>query len=737
MKKAKTILSVVLALAMVLVLASCKAQDKKAADAVAELIDAIYVQEWNENTDEQCAAAKAAWDKLTDAQKELVEGEEADPDYFGRDTGDASKDDPRNADGIGKKEILVVSFGTSFNDSRAKDIKGIEDALAEAYPDWQVRRAFTAQIIINHVQARDGEKIDNVKQALDRAVANGVEILVVQPTHLMHGAEYDELVEELEKYKDKIRTIVVAEPLLGEVGANASEINEDKEAVAKAVVREAVRISEYNSIDEAAADGTAFVFMGHGTSHTAKVSYSQMQTMMNQLGYKNVFIGTVEGEPESTACDAVIEAVSAAGYKKVILRPLMVVAGDHANNDMADPEDPESWVSMFTASKKFDKVDCQIEGLGRINSIKFIYNQHTKAAIDEALAKDCGALIDAIYVQERTDKTDAQIAAAKAAWDALTDEQKEMVEGEEGDSDYFGRDTGDASKDDPRNADGIGEKELLVVSFGTSFNGSRALDIKGIEDALAAAYPDWSVRRAFTAQIIINHVQARDDEKIDNMDQALDRAVANGVKTLVVQPTHLMHGAEYDELVEALNKYKGKIANIVIAEPLLGEVGSDAKVINSDKEAVARAVVAAAVAEAGFGSIEEMDQAGAALVLMGHGTSHTAKVSYSQMQTQMDQLGYSNVFIGTVEGEPEETACEEVIEAVAKAGYKTVYLRPLMVVAGDHANNDMADPEDEGSWLSMFTDSKKFDNVICQIAGLGRIPAIQQLYVNHTGAVIQ
>ena len=252
MKKAKTILSIVIALAMILGLASCKAQDKKAADAVAELIDAIYVQEWNEKTDEQCAAAKAAWDKLTDAQKELVEGEEADPDYFGRDTGDASKDDPRNADGIGKKEILVVSFGTSFNDSRAEDIKGIEDAIAKAYRDWDVRRAFTAQIIINHVQARDGEKIDNVKQALDRAVKSGVEVLVVQPTHLMHGAEYDELVEELEKYEDKIRTIVVAEPLLGEVGANASEINEDKEAVAKAVVKEAVRVSEYNSIDEAA-----------------------------------------------------------------------------------------------------------------------------------------------------------------------------------------------------------------------------------------------------------------------------------------------------------------------------------------------------------------------------------------------------------------------------------------------------------------------------------------------------
>ena len=355
---------------------------------------------------------------------------------------------------------------------------------------------------------------------------------------------------------------------------------------------------------------------------------------------------------------------------------------------------------------------------------------------DKELADEVAALIDAIYVQTRTDKTDEQCAAAKAAWDKLTDEQKALVEGEEADPDYFGRDTGDASKDDPRNADSIGEKELLVVSFGTSFNDSRALDIKGIEDALAKAFPDWSVRRAFTAQIIINHVQARDGEKIDNMDQALERAVANGVKVLVIQPTHLLHGAEYDELMEAVAKYQDKIEKIVVAEPLLGEVGADASVINTDKEAVAKAVVAAAAADAGFGSVEEADAAGVAFVLMGHGTSHNAKVTYSQMQAQMQTLGYKNVFIGTVEGEPEETACENVIEAVAAAGYKNVVLRPLMVVAGDHANNDMADPEDAESWLSMFTASKKFEKIDCQIAGLGRLAAVQALYVAHTQAVI-
>ncbi|MBD9241315.1 MAG: cobalt chelatase, partial [Ruminococcaceae bacterium] len=344
-------------------------------------IDAIYVQERTDDTDAQCEAAKAAWDALTDTQKEMVEGENADPEYFGRDTGDASKDDPRNEDEIGENELLVVSFGTSFNGSRAADIKGIEDALQAANPDWSVRRAFTAQIIINHVQARDGEKIDNMEQAMERAVANGVKNLVVQPTHLMHGAEYDEMMELIDSYRDKFESVAIAEPLLGEVGNDATVINPDKEEVAKAVTAEAVQTAGYESLTAAAEDGTAFVFMGHGTSHTAKVSYSQMQTTMQTLGYDNVFIGTVEGEPEETSCENIIEAVKAAGYTKVVLRPLMVVAGDHANNDMAGP-DEDSWLSQFNASGNFASVDCQIAGLGEIDAIQQQYIAHTKAAID-------------------------------------------------------------------------------------------------------------------------------------------------------------------------------------------------------------------------------------------------------------------------------------------------------------------------------------------------------------------
>ena len=380
------------------------ADDQALADEVAAMIDAIYVQVRTDDTDAQCEAAKAGWDALTDAQKELVEGENADPDYFGRDTGDASKDDPLNADEIGENEILVVSFGTSFNDSRTQDIGGIEKAIQAANPDWSVRRAFTAQIIINHIQARDGVKTDNMQQALDSAVASGVKNLVIQPTHLMHGAEYDELVEALEDYEGKFETVAIAEPLLGEVGSDAAAVNEDKAAVAEAITSQAVSEAGYDSLDAAKEDGVAFVFMGHGTSHTAKVSYSQMQTQMGELGYENVFIGTVEGEPEETACEAVIAAVSEAGYTKVVLRPLMVVAGDHANNDMAGPEE-DSWKSMFTASGKFETVDAQVAGLGGIEAIQQLYVAHTAAAIDALAAsapaaQNESALEDGTYTAE-------------------------------------------------------------------------------------------------------------------------------------------------------------------------------------------------------------------------------------------------------------------------------------------------------------------------------------------------
>ena len=373
-------LAVAVLLLCPIVSAFAETDDQAAADAVAAMIDAIYVQKWTDRTDAEIEAARTGWEKLTEAQRELVSGEYADPDYFGLDTGDAALDDPLNGDEIGERELLVVSFGTSYNASRVEDIGAIEKALQKAFPEMSVRRAFTSQIIINHVQARDGERIDNVAQALDRAVSNGVTRLVIQPTLLMHGAEYDELCETVAAYADKFESVAVAEPLLGKVGRDASAVNEDKQTVAKAVVADAVADAGYGSLEEAAGEGVAFVLMGHGTSHTAKVSYSQMQEQMKNLKYENVFIGTVEGEPEETDCENVIEAVKAAGYKKVVLRPLMVVAGDHAHNDMAG-EDEDSWVNLFRAAGAFDQVECQIAGLGSIPAIQNLYIEHAKEAM--------------------------------------------------------------------------------------------------------------------------------------------------------------------------------------------------------------------------------------------------------------------------------------------------------------------------------------------------------------------
>lgn len=376
---------VIVATALILALGMCvmtgcgESGDQDSSDPVGacnEAIEAIQVQERTDKTDEQCQAAREAYDALTDEQKEQLD----DPDYFGLDTGDASKDDPLNQDEIGENEIIVASFGTSFNGSRTADIGEIEKAVAEAYPDWSVRRAFTSQIIINHIQARDGVAIDNVEQALQRAVDNEVKNLVIQPTLLMRGAEYDELIATVENYKDEFESLAVGEPILGEVGSDATAINAEKEAAAKAVVNAAVASAEAESIGALASDGTALVLMGHGTSHEAKVTYHQMQTQMDKLGYTNVFVGTVEGEPEGTGCAEVIEAVNKAGYNNVILRPFMIVAGDHANNDMAG-SDEDSWLSQFEASGDFDKIDIQMEGMGSIADVHKICIEHIAAAI--------------------------------------------------------------------------------------------------------------------------------------------------------------------------------------------------------------------------------------------------------------------------------------------------------------------------------------------------------------------
>ena len=286
--------------------------------------------------------------------------EEAEEEEENYETGDASLDDPLNADGIGEKELLVVSFGTSFNDSRRLTIGGIERALQKAFPDWSVRRAFTSQIIIDHVKSRDGEVIDNVSEALDRAIENGVKTLVVQPTHLMHGYEYTDLVNELAEYADAFESITVGEPLVN---------SEEDFALTAAVLADST--ASYN-------DGkTAIVYMGHGTEAESNGIYARMQQLMKDAGYENYFIGTVEAEP---SVEDVLALVQAGSYERVVLRPMMIVAGDHANNDMAGDEE-DSWKSVFEGAG-YD-VECVLQGLGQSSVVQQMFVQHTA----EAMAK--------------------------------------------------------------------------------------------------------------------------------------------------------------------------------------------------------------------------------------------------------------------------------------------------------------------------------------------------------------
>lgn len=275
-------------------------------------------------------------------------------------TGDASLDNSRNQDGIGEDELLVISFGTSYNDNRRLTIGAVEEAMEKAFPDWSVRRAFTAQLIIDRLQRRDGQVIDNVGQALDRAVENGVKRLVIQPTHLLDGLEYNDVVNEAAQYADAFEAMAIGAPLLTS--------DEDFQIVAK-VMAEAT--AQYD-------DGkTAICFMGHGTEAAANTVYARMQQVMTDAGYANCFIGTVEAAP---TLDDVLALVQAGGYERVVLQPMMIVSGDHANNDMAG-EDEDAWKTVFENAGY--EVECVLKGLGEYEAIHDLLAAHAQAAIDQ------------------------------------------------------------------------------------------------------------------------------------------------------------------------------------------------------------------------------------------------------------------------------------------------------------------------------------------------------------------
>lgn len=256
--------------------------------------------------------------------------------------------------------ILAVSYGTSCNDSRENSIGSIERAIADRFPDYELRRAFTSRIMIGRLRESSGLKIDHIEEALARAATDGIRKLIVQPTHLMKGYEYTKLKETLKDHKDKFEQAVLGEPLL------ASE--EDFKAAAKAV---AEKTAEYD-------DGeTAVCLVGHGTGAASNSIYGKMQESLAKEGYTNLYVGTVKEKPSLK--DIIEKLKENGGYRKTILIPLMASAGNHAQNDMAG-EKKDSWKSIL--KKEGYEVTCILEGLGQIPAIRDIYVSHVQEAVN-------------------------------------------------------------------------------------------------------------------------------------------------------------------------------------------------------------------------------------------------------------------------------------------------------------------------------------------------------------------
>ena len=517
-----------------------------------------------------------------------------------------------------KPVLLVVSFGTSYNETRDATIGAIEADLQAAYPEYEVRRAFTSQIIIDILKEREGLEIDNVTEAMERLVADGVRDVVIQPTHVMPGYEYNDIVDEVSEYASKFDSLTISNPLLIS--------DEDYDAVVASLVEET---AQYNT------EGTAIVFMGHGTEHEANAAYERLQKRLNAAGYSNYFVGTVEGTP---TVEDVLEGVRASEAQRVVLLPLMIVAGDHANNDMAGDEE-DSWKTIF--SNAGFEVECVLKGMGEYAGIRELLAAHARAAMEG---------------------------------------QKDVI---------------------------------LVVSFGTSYYETRKNTIDAIEQDIRAAYPDYEVRRAFTAQTIINILEKRDGYNIENVTQALERMVQEGVKNVILQPTHVMTGYEYDDMVAEASKFEGKFDSLKISRPVLVE--------DADYE-----TLVSVLAE----ETEAYNADGTAVVFMGHGTEHEANATYTKLQAQFHLAGYRNYYIGTVEATP---SVEDVLEAVKATDASKVVLLPLMIVAGDHANNDMAGDE-EDSWKTIFTQAGY--EVECVLRGMGSYPGVRQMILDHLSDTI-
>lgn len=361
MKNKKIVSLLTVAALTASLLAGCGNTETEQTAAEAEQTAAEAVEETADTAQETAEEETETEDSAQEAAEEEAEAnaEETEEDEENYETGDASLDDPRNADEIGENELMVISFGTSYNDSRRLTIGAIEGAMEEAFPDWSVRRGFTSQIIIDHVKSRDGVVIDNVGEALDRAVANGVKTLVIQPTHLMDGLEYNDVVDEVAQYADAFDQIAIGKPLLTS--------DEDFQTVMEIITTETAEYDDGN---------TAICFMGHGTEAESNQVYGKMQELLTAAGYENYYVGTVEAEP---SLDDVLAQVQEGEYTRVVLMPLMIVAGDHANNDMAGDEDG-SWKTTF-ADAGYEVVT-EVRGLGELEGIQQLLVQHAQEAID-------------------------------------------------------------------------------------------------------------------------------------------------------------------------------------------------------------------------------------------------------------------------------------------------------------------------------------------------------------------
>jgi cobalamin biosynthesis Co2+ chelatase CbiK len=534
-----------------------------------------------------------------------------------------------------KKAILVTSFGTSYADTRKVTIEAVEEKIAKAFPDYEVRRAFTSNIIIKKLKERDNIEVDTVTKAMDKLKTEGFKEVIVQPLHIMPGAEYSDIREELRAYNDgTFEKFVLGRPILTH--------QDDYQVAVDALKEQLPEIKE----------GQAVVVMGHGTHHPANASYADLQNVINKNGLK-VYVGTVEGYPE---LDDVIKKLKKDNIKEVTLMPYMVVAGDHANNDMAGDEE-DSWKTILKGEGF--TVNTYLHGLGENAKYQDIYVDHVKTAIEGE-----GEVIPAPVE-----------SVEKGQWQE-------------------------------------GKKGMLAVSFGTSYADTRKVTIEAVEEKLAKAFPDYDVRRAFTSNIIIKKLKERDNISIDTPEQALNKMKEEGFEEVVVQPLHVIAGAEYNDLLEVVKKYEETFKKVTVGAPILNTPADYKTAVEALKIQLPE--------------LKE-DQA---VVVMGHGTHHPANASYPCLQSAIDDEGL-NVFVGTVEGFPELT---DVIEKLKEKNIKEVTLMPYMLVAGDHASNDMAGDE-EDSWKTILKGEGFTVNTY--LHGLGENAKYQDIYVDHAKKAIE